>query len=185
VSYPVDGINAPTHSFRRLLAAAAGDPDMVAKVRKGHKAGGMTYKVHVDGYNLMPFLKGDEKESSRKEFIYWNDDGRLCGIRLRNIKLNFLLQYHKGVEVWSKGFESVRIPRAFNLRNDPFERAEESGLPFQTVNQLFFIVPAQTVVARWLSTFKEFRRARSRRASTSTKLSRRSWMLPPRDLADS
>jgi arylsulfatase len=135
------------------FAAAAGDPDIVEKCKQGHKADGKTFKVHLDGYNLMPFLKGEEKESPRQEFIYWTDDGELCGIRLRNIKLNFL---HKGLDVWTREFTNYRIPRAYNLRNDPFERGDESGMPFQTSNQLYFIVPAQAVVAKWLSTFKEF-----------------------------
>ncbi|HEV2566561.1 MAG TPA: arylsulfatase [Microvirga sp.] len=138
------------------FAAAAGDPDIVGKCRQGHQAGDKTFKVHLDGYNLMPFLKGEEKESPRKEFMYWTDDGQLCGIRLNNIKLNFLQQLHKGLDVWTREFTNYRIPRAYNLRNDPFERADESGMPFQTANQLFFIVPAQAVVAKWLSSFKEF-----------------------------
>jgi arylsulfatase len=79
-------ISAPTRTF----ATAAGDPDLVEKCKKGHKAGGKTFKVHLDGYNLMPFFKGEAKEAPRKEFIYWNDEGQLCGIRLGNIKLNFL-----------------------------------------------------------------------------------------------
>ena len=147
--------------------AAAGDPDIVEKCKKGHTAGDKTFKVHLDGYNLMDALKNhtvdtknpmppDEKTWPRKDFIYWNDDGQLCGIRLGNIKLNFLQQLHTGMDVWTREFTNYRIPRAYNMRNDPFERADESGLPFQTSNKLFFIVPAQAVVAKWLSTFKEF-----------------------------
>jgi len=142
--------------FLPTFAAAAGDPDIVAKVLKGHKAGDKTFKVHLDGYNLLPFFQGKEKESPRKEFVYWNDDGQLCGIRLMNIKLNFLVQMHKGMDVWRKGFESMRIPLTFNLRNDPFERSDESGSQFLTANQLYFIVPGQAVVAKWLGTFREF-----------------------------
>jgi arylsulfatase A-like enzyme len=136
--------------------AAAGDPDIVEKCKKGYKADDKTFKVHLDGYNLLPFFKGEVKESPRKEFMYWTDDGELCGIRLGNIKLNFLQQLHKGIDVWTREFTNYRIPRAYNLRSDPFERADESGMPFQTSNQLYFIVPAQAVVAKWLSTFKEF-----------------------------
>jgi arylsulfatase len=123
--------------------------------------------VHLDGYNLMDALKNhksdtenpmppDERTWPRREFIYWNDDGQLCGIRLGPIKLNFLQQLGKGIDVWTQEFTNYRIPRTDNLRNDPFERADESAMPFQTSNQLFFIVPAQAVVAKWLSTFKEF-----------------------------
>ena len=142
--------------FIPTFAAAAGEPDLVAKVKKGYKIGDTTFKVHLDGFNLQPFLSGKDKESPRKGFLYWSDDGQLCGIRVMNIKLNFLVQMHKGIDVWRKGFESMRIPLTFNLRNDPFERGDESGSQFQTANQLYFIAPGQAIVARWLSTFKEF-----------------------------
>ena len=74
------------------FAAAAGEPDLVAKVMKGYEANGKTFKVHLDGYNLMPFLKGDVKESPRKEFIYWSDDGDLMAIRYEQWKSTFLEQ---------------------------------------------------------------------------------------------
>ena len=138
------------------FAAAAGDPDVKEKCLKGSKFGEKTFHVHLDGYNLMPAFKGETKEWPRQEFIYWNDDGQLCGIRLKNIKLNFLQQMATGLDVWTKEFTNYRIPRAYNLRSDPFERADESAKPFETSNQLFFIVPAQAVVARWLGTFKDF-----------------------------
>lgn len=146
------------------FAAAAGDPDVKEKLLTGGTFGQKTFKVHLDGYNLMPSLKAGlgrvdnskPAEWPRQEFIYWNDDGQLCGIRLKNIKLNFLQQLGKGLDVWTQEFTNYRIPRAYNLRSDPFERADESAMPFQTSNQLFFIVPAQAVVAKWLSSFKDF-----------------------------
>jgi hypothetical protein len=91
------------------------------KCKKGHEAGDKTFKVHLDGYNLMPFLKGDVDESPRKEFIYRTDDGELCGIRLGNTKLNFLQQLHTGMDVWTWEFTNYRIPRAYNPHWDPFE----------------------------------------------------------------
>ena len=138
------------------FAAAAGDADVVAKTLKGYKAGAKTFKVHLDGYNLGPFFRGEVKESPRKEFIYWNDDGQLCGVRLGPIKLNFLIQDHKGLDVWKKEFTNLRIPDVYNLRADPFERADESAMPFETSNQLYFCVPGQAVVGKWLESFKEF-----------------------------
>jgi len=156
------------------LAAAAGDPDVKEKCLKGtYKSGDKTFHVHLDGYNLLDAFKGHKsgplppagklpfdqdpaKKWPRQEFIYWNDDGQLCGIRLQDIKLNFLQQLNKGLDVWTREFTNYRIPRAYNLRSDPFERADESGLPFETSNQLYYIVPAQAVVAKWLSSFKEF-----------------------------
>ena len=92
--------------FLPTFAAAAGEPDVVAKARKGHKAGNKTYKVHLDGYNLIPFFKGEVKQSPRREFVYWTDEGQLCGIRLGNIKVNFL---HPGAQgTATSGRESSR-----------------------------------------------------------------------------
>jgi arylsulfatase len=138
------------------FAAGAGDPDVVAKALMGYQAGGKTFKVHLDGYNLMPFFKGDVAEAPRRDFVYWNDDGQLCAIRVRDIKMHFLIQEHIGLDVWSREFTNLRIPKVFNLRTDPFERADESGMPFETSQQLYFIAPGQAVVAQWLQTFKEF-----------------------------
>lgn len=142
------------------FAAAAGDPDVKEKCLKGQqKCGDKSFKVHLDGYDLTALLKDppeDRNGGPRQEFVYWNDDGQLCGIRLKDIKLNFLQQLHKGMDVWTREFTNYRIPRAYNVRSDPFERADESGMQFETSNQLYFIVPAQAVVAKWLETFKEF-----------------------------
>ncbi|HEY4212529.1 MAG TPA: arylsulfatase [Steroidobacteraceae bacterium] len=138
------------------FAAAAGDPDVVAEALKGYKAGARTYKVHLDGYNLLPFFKGEVKESPRKEFVYWNDDGQLCAIRVGNIKANFLIQENQGIDIWKREFTNLRIPLIFNLRSDPFERADESMMPLETSNQLYYLVPCQVLVGKWLETFKEF-----------------------------
>jgi arylsulfatase len=138
------------------FAAAAGEPNLVEKVKQGYAAGGKTFKVHLDGHNLLPFLKGDAKESPRKDFLYWNDDGKLCAVRVGSLKMHFLIQEHKGLDVWKREFTNLRIPLVFNLRSDPFERADESALPFETSNQLYFIVPGQVIVAKWLESFKEF-----------------------------
>jgi arylsulfatase len=137
------------------FAAAAGEPDVVAKALKGYQAGSKNFKVHFDGYNLIPFFKGEAK-SPRHEFLYWNDDGQLCAVRVENLKMYFMIQEHKGLGVWQREFTNLRIPLVFNLRSDPYERADESVLPFDTSQQLYFIVPGQVVVAKWLETFKEF-----------------------------
>ncbi len=96
------------------------------------------------------------EESPRREFIYWNDDGQLCAVRLKDIKLHFLIQEHTGIDVWNKEFTTLRTPRGFNLRANPFERGDESAAPLEGFTQLYFVVPAQAVVAKWLETFKEF-----------------------------
>ena len=109
--------------FLPTFAAAAGDPDVVAKTLTGYKLANKTAKVHLDGYNLLPFFKGEAKESPRKEFIYWSDDGDLFAIRYERWKINFIEQDHEGLDVWQKGFERLRLPNFYDLLADPFERA--------------------------------------------------------------
>jgi arylsulfatase len=139
------------------LAAAAGDPDVVARCMKTCQSGNKSFKVHLDGYNLMPFFKGEVKESPRKEFLYWNDDGDLLALRVGDWKIVFKEQLHTGLGVWSGEFTNLRIPKPFNLRADPFERGDESMLYDKWLaDRDFVIVPAQAVVAQWLSSFKEF-----------------------------
>ena len=140
------------------FCAAAGDPDVVAKCAKGYSVGGKTFKVHLDGYNLIPFFKGEVKESPRKEFLYWSDDGDLFAVRIGPWKITFIEQYHTGLDVWRKGFERLRMPNLYNLRADPFERGPESAAYDWTyfAPRGFVIVPAQAVVAKWLESFKEF-----------------------------
>jgi arylsulfatase len=139
------------------LAAAGGDPDVVARCMKSCQSGSKTFKVHLDGYNLMPFFKGEVKESPRKEFLYWSDDGDLLALRVGDWKIVFKEQLHTGLGVWSREFTNLRLPKPFNLRADPFERGDESiEYDKWLAERGFVIVPAQAVVAQWLSSFKEF-----------------------------
>jgi arylsulfatase A-like enzyme len=144
------------------FAAAAGEPDLVEKVKKGYQAAGKNFKVHLDGYNLMPLLKGEAKESPRKEFLYWSDDGDLLAIRVNQWKVAFLEQHGKVSDaypagVWSSQFTHLRAPNLYNLRADPFERGTESQLYSEWfIHRSFLFVPAQAYVARWLDSFKEF-----------------------------
>jgi arylsulfatase len=139
------------------FAAAGGDPDVVAKCLKGGTFGTKTFRVHLDGYNLIPFFKGEVTDAPRREFIYWNDDGQLVAIRYDYWKAVFLEQNHDGIGVWMRGFEELRIPKLFNLRSDPFERGDESILYDKWLADHAFVqVPLQTLAASWLSTFKEF-----------------------------
>jgi arylsulfatase len=140
------------------LLAAAGEPDIVEKLKKGHKVGNRTFKVHLDGYNLAPHLKGEAKEAPRKEFLYWSDDGNLVALRYNNWKIVFLEQRSHGFDVWQEAFAELRLPKLFNLRMDPFERAEHEGIgyPQWRIDRVFALMPAQAFVMRWLSSFKEF-----------------------------
>jgi arylsulfatase len=139
------------------LAAAAGEPDLVAKVKKGYQASGKTFKVHLDGHNLIPFFKGEVKESPRKEFLYWSDDGDLMAIRVNQWKLAFKEQHNTGLDVWKREFTNLRAPNIYNLRSDPFERGPESfEYGMWMADRAFLVVPAQAIVGQWLSSFKEF-----------------------------
>jgi arylsulfatase len=143
--------------FLPTLAAAAGDTDVVDRIRKGGKLGDKTFKVHLDGHNLIPFLKGEVKESPREGFMYWSDDGDLLALRVRNWKVTFKAQMHTGMDVWKADFTNLRAPDLCNLRADPFERGQES---FEygkwMMERAFLLVPAQTIVGQVLETFKEF-----------------------------
>ncbi|ESU26370.1 arylsulfatase [Flavobacterium limnosediminis JC2902] len=137
--------------------AAAGDPDVVEKTMKGMKVGNKTFKVHLDGYNLIPFFKGEVKESPRKEFLYWSDDGDLFGIRVGMWKIGFIEQNHTGLGVWLEDFNRLRGARIYNLRSDPFERGPESfEYDKWMADRAFLIVPSQAIVAKWLESFKEY-----------------------------
>jgi arylsulfatase len=141
------------------LLAAAGEPDIVEKLAKGHKAGTKTFKVHIDGYNLLPFLEGDVKENPRRAFFYWSDDGDLVALRFAQWKLHFLEQRAHGMGVWQEKFTELRFPKLFNLRSDPFERADEDATMYYdrwAAERMFVLVPAQALVGEFLKTFEQF-----------------------------
>ena len=140
------------------LLAAAGNATAIDDLRKGHAVGQSTYKVHLDGYNLGPALKG-EQPWPRQEFIYWTDDGSVAALRYGNWKATFLLQEAEGLEVWQQPFVELRAPLLTNLRMDPFERArEENAMGYQRwyLDRMFMIAPAGAYVGRWLQSFREF-----------------------------
>jgi len=139
------------------LLAAAGEPDIVEKLKKGHKAGNKTFKVHIDGYNVLPFLRGEVKENPRKGIMYWSDDGDLIALRSGNWKCHFQVQHAEGVAAWSTPFVPLRVPQLFNLRSDPLERGDTS-IYYQkwAADRMFTLVPAQAIVAEFLKSFAEF-----------------------------
>ena len=144
--------------FIPTFAAANGEPDLVAKVKKGYKIGSKTFKVHLDGFNLLPFLSGKAKESPRQGFLYWSDDGDLMAIRFGKYKLVFSEQRSKGLDVWREPLSQMRIPKMFDLRSDPFERGEESSFYYAQwfAEHVPLQYAAQAVVHEWLESFKEF-----------------------------
>jgi arylsulfatase len=141
------------------LAAAAGVPDAVEQLKKGYKSGNKTFKVHIDGYNLLPFLKGEVKENPRKAFLYWSDDGDLFALRYGNWKATFIEQRARGLGVWFEPPVTMRGPHLYNLRSDPFERGSEDATMFYDkwkADHAFLLVPAQAIVGEFLKTFKDF-----------------------------
>ena len=141
------------------LLAAAGVPDVKEQLLKGMKVGNETFKVHLDGYNLLPLLSGQTTESPRKEFFYFNDDGDLVALRYDNWKMVFAEQRTEGtLRIWAEPFTTLRVPKIFNLRTDPYERADITSNTYYDwlMDHVFILVPAQKVVGDFLATFKEF-----------------------------
>jgi arylsulfatase len=140
------------------LLAAAGDKTVKQDLLKGRKVGDMTYKVHLDGYDLGPALTG-KGAWPRNEFIYWTDDGSVAALRYNNWKVTFLKQNAEGYKVWITPFEVLRAPSLTNLRMDPFERAEaEHAMGYQRwwAERMFVFAPAGAYVGAWLQSFREF-----------------------------
>ncbi|OOG77823.1 arylsulfatase [Algoriphagus sp. A40] len=139
------------------FAAAAGVTDVKQDLLSGKKIGETTYKVHLDGYNLIPALKG-ESAWPRVEFIYWTDDGSVAALRYGNWKATFLRQDAHGLAVWQEPFTVLRAPMLTNLRMDPFELAHEIGMDYERwfAEHMFMIAPAAGYVGQWLQSFREF-----------------------------
>jgi len=141
------------------LLAAAGVPDIKERLLKGYRIGNKDYKVHLDGYNFVPYLTGKEKKGPRTEFFYFNDDGGLTALRYDNWKIIFAEQRAPGtLRVWAEPFTDLRVPLIFNLRTDPYERANITSNTYYDwlLDHAFLLVPAQAYVGRFLATFQEF-----------------------------
>ena len=147
------------HDWLPTFLAAAGEPNIVDKLKKGHEAGGKKYKVHIDGYNLLPYLTGQEKKSPRKGFIYFSDDGDLVGLRFDNWKVVFMEQRAPGtLAVWAEPFVTLRLPKMFNLRTDPFERADITSNTYYQwmLENGYLVIAASQIVGEFLKSFKDF-----------------------------
>ncbi len=138
--------------------AAAGEPDIKEKLLKGHKVGDKTFKVHIDGFNMLPYLTGEVKESPRKSFFYISDDGDIMAIRMRDWKVVLMEQRAKQLACWVEPFVKLRIPKIFNLRRDPFERADENSNTYWDwmISHAYIIYGMQAVVASQIENFEKF-----------------------------
>jgi arylsulfatase len=139
------------------IMAAVGVPDVKEQLKKGMKVGDKSFKVHLDGYNITDTLMGKAPDP-RHEFFYFSDDGSLVGLRYDNWKIVFAEQRAEGFAVWQEPFVTLRVPKIFNLRSDPFEKGDLVGMDYShwRIDRLFLLVPAQQYVGQFLSTFKEF-----------------------------
>jgi arylsulfatase len=147
------------HDWLPTLLAAAGEPDIAEQLKAGHSAGDKTFRVHIDGYNLLPYLTGEVEKSPRQLFIYFSDDGDVLGIRFDNWKAVFMEQRTPGtMQVWAEPFVPLRLPKLYNLRTDPFERADITSNTYfdWLIDSAYLVLAASTVVGEFLETFKDF-----------------------------
>ncbi len=140
------------------LMAAAGVPDVKEKLLTGYAAGSRTYKVHLDGYNLLPLLTGAESKSPRTNFLYFSDDGELVGVRFGDWKAVLKEQRAHRFDVWRDPFVTLRIPKLFNLRRDPFERADTDSNNYNHwwSEKSSLIAGVGPIVGAFVATFREF-----------------------------
>jgi arylsulfatase len=147
------------HDWLPTFLAAAGQPDVVDRLKAGHAIGETTYKVHIDGYNLLPYLTGEVDTSPRKGLIYFSDDGDVLALRYDNWKIVFMEQRVEGsLQIWAEPFVTLRVPKLFNLRMDPFERADRTSNTYYgwMLDNVFLMLAGNTLVAEFLQTFAEF-----------------------------
>jgi arylsulfatase len=147
------------HDLLPTILAIAGDPDVTNKLLAGYKVGDTIYKVHLDGFDLVPYLTGQVAKSPRQSFIYINDDQQVVALRYDNWKLVFMEQRANGqLLLWANPFTSLRLPKMFNLRTDPYERADVTSNTYYDwlLDHAFLLVPAQDYVGQFLATFRDF-----------------------------
>ena len=151
------------HDWLPTFLAAAREPDIIEKLKKGHKASlrgeDKEFKVHLDAFNLLPYVTGEVDQSPRRGFIYFSDDCDVLGIRFENWKVVFQEQRCPGtLQVWAEPFMPLRVPKLFNLRTDPFERADITSNTYWDwlIRRGFLVFYASTMVTQFLESFKEF-----------------------------
>jgi arylsulfatase A-like enzyme len=147
------------HDWLPTFLHMAGEPDVVDKLQNGHEAHGRLFKVHIDGYDLLPYLTGEVDKSPRPGFIYFDDDGDLVALRFNNWKVVFMEQRLAGtMGVWAEPFTTLRVPKLYNLRTDPYERADVTSNTYYDwfLDHAYLVLAAQSVVVPFLETFSKF-----------------------------
>jgi arylsulfatase A-like enzyme len=140
------------------LLAAAGEPEIRAKLLEGHPAGEKTFRVHIDGLNVFPYLTGEQEKSPRESFFYINDDGQLVAVRHNDWKLVFMEQRAKQLACWAEPFVPLRVPKIFHLHRDPFERADENSNTYYDwlIDHAYLLYGVQALVAQQIQSFRDF-----------------------------
>jgi arylsulfatase len=141
------------------LLAAAGEPDIKQKLLDGQRVGERTFKIHLDGYNMLPYWTGQTDQCPRREFFYFSDDGDLTGLRYDNWKVVFMEQRAPGtLQVWVEPFVVLRTPKIFNLLTDPYERADITSNTYfdWLLDHAFLLIPAQQYAGEFLATFRDY-----------------------------
>jgi arylsulfatase len=147
------------HDWLPTLLAAAGEPDIVDRLKGGHAAGDKTFKVHIDGFNLLPYLTGEVDTSPRKGMVYFSDDGDCVALRFDNWKVVFMEQRAAGtLQIWMEPFVPLRVPKLFNLRTDPYERADITSNSYfdWMIDNVYLVLASQMLLTQFLATFAEF-----------------------------
>jgi arylsulfatase A-like enzyme len=147
------------HDWLPTLLAVAGEPEIKEKLIQGHEAAGKKFKVHIDGFNQLEYLTGQAEKGPRRGFFFFNDDGDLVALRFENWKVVFMEQRVPGtLRLWAEPFTALRVPKLFDLRADPYERADITSNTYYDwlLSQPYIIVGAQAATAKFLATFKEY-----------------------------
>ena len=147
------------HDWLPTFVAAVGDTETIEELKIGKTIGDRTYKVHIDGYDLLPYLTGEVEKSPRKGLVYFSDDGDVLALRFDNWKVVFMEQRVQGtLRVWADPFVPLRVPKLFNLRTDPYERADVTSNTYYEwiLDNDYLIFAAQVVMSQFLATFREF-----------------------------
>jgi len=147
------------HDWLPTFLAAAGDLDVVERLKTGTDVDGTEFKAHIDGYNLLPYLTGEEEKSPRKGLVYFSDDGDVLALRFDNWKVVFMEQRVQGtLAVWAEPFVELRVPKLYNLRTDPFERADITSNTYYDwlFDNDYLVFASQILMNEFLETFKEF-----------------------------
>jgi arylsulfatase len=147
------------HDWLPTFLAAAGDAEIKEKLLQGHEADGKRFQVHLDGFNQLPYLTGQTEKGPRRGFFYFNDDGDLVAMRHENWKVVFMEQRAPGtLRVWAEPFTPLRLPKLYDLRADPYERADVTSNTYYDwfISQPYLVFAAQAATAKLLDTFKQF-----------------------------